>query len=54
MEAINALPEEQLTWELDPCKLESMEEIMKNKKNVIYATEIFLKAICASVDNAPR
>lgn len=54
MEAINALPEEQLTWELDPQKLGSAEEIMTNKKNVIHATEIFLKAICTSMDNAPR
>jgi hypothetical protein len=54
MEEINALPEDQLTWELDPQKVHSTEEIMINKQNVIRATEIFLKAICTSVDNAPR
>lgn len=54
LEAINALPEEQLTWELDPQKLNSSEEVMINKRNVIYATELFLNAICNSVDNAPR
>ncbi|KAI8053543.1 hypothetical protein BDF21DRAFT_441145 [Thamnidium elegans] len=54
MEAINALPEEQLTWELDPQKVISAEEVLVNKKNVIYATELFLSAICNSVDSAPR
>lgn len=54
MEEINSLPEDQLTWELDPQKVGSIEEVMKNKKNVIHATEIFLKAICSSVDSAPR
>jgi neurofibromin 1 len=54
MEEINSLPEDQLTWELDPQKLQSAEEIMINKRNVIHATEVFLKAICSSVDNAPR
>ncbi|KAL7332161.1 hypothetical protein PS15p_204242 [Mucor circinelloides] len=54
MEQINALPEDQLTWELDPQKVGSAEEVMQNKRNVIQATEIFLNAICSSVDSAPR
>lgn len=54
MEQINALPEDQLTWELDPQKLGSIDEVMKNKRNVIHATEIFLNAICSSVESAPR
>lgn len=54
MEQINALPEDQLTWELDPQKLGSTDEVMKNKRNVIRATEIFLNAICSSVESAPR
>jgi neurofibromin 1 len=54
MEQINSLPEDQLTWELDPQKLNSIDEVMKNKQNVIQATEIFLNAICSSVESAPR
>lgn len=54
MEEVNALSEDQLTWELDPQKINPNEDIMKNKSNVIRATEIFLKAICSSVDSAPR
>lgn len=54
MEQINALPEDQLTWELDPQKLGPTDEVMKNKRNVIHATEIFLNAICSSVESAPR
>lgn len=54
MEQINALPEDQLTWELDPQKVGSADEVMRNKRNVIQATEIFLKAICSSVESAPR
>ncbi|KAI8363872.1 hypothetical protein EDC96DRAFT_558843 [Choanephora cucurbitarum] len=54
MEAINALPDDQLTWELDPTKISPNEEIAKNKKNVVRATEIFLDAICNSVNNAPK
>ena len=54
MEKINALPEDQLTWELDPQKVGPSESVLKNKHNVIRATEIFLHAICSSVDSAPR
>jgi neurofibromin 1 len=54
MEEINALPDDQLTWELDPQKIEPNEDIMVNKRNVIRATEIFLNAICSSVESAPR
>lgn len=54
MEQINSLPEDQLTWELDPQKLGSTDEAIKNKRNVIQATELFLNAICSSVESAPR
>ncbi|KAI8076544.1 uncharacterized protein B0P05DRAFT_546306 [Gilbertella persicaria] len=54
MEEINALPDDQLTWELDPTKVGSVDEIARNKRNVVKATEIFLNAICGSVDNAPK
>ncbi|KAI8974377.1 hypothetical protein BDB01DRAFT_807208 [Pilobolus umbonatus] len=54
LEEINALPNDQLTWELDPQKLENGGDLMKNKENVIRATEILLKAICSSVESAPR
>ncbi|CEP19674.1 hypothetical protein [Parasitella parasitica] len=54
LEQINALPEDQHTWELDPQKVGSVEEVMRNKRNVIQATEILLNAICSSVDSAPH
>jgi hypothetical protein len=54
MEKINALPEEDLTWEMDPQKISPNESILKNKQNVCRATEIFLVAICNSTTNAPR
>lgn len=54
MEAINALPDEQTTWELDPQKLGPGEDLARNKQNVIRATEILLNAICSSAENAPK
>ncbi|KAI8643392.1 hypothetical protein BD408DRAFT_414835 [Parasitella parasitica] len=54
LEQINALPEDQLTWELDPQTVGSMDEVARNKRNVIHATEVLLNAICSSVDNAPH
>lgn len=54
MELINALPEESLTWEMDPQKLNPNESVLVNKQNVCRATEIFLEAICNSTSSAPR
>ncbi|KAG0745150.1 hypothetical protein G6F62_003419 [Rhizopus arrhizus] len=54
LESINALPEEELTWEMDPVKDASVEIIMKNKRNVCKVTEILLDAICKSASIAPR
>lgn len=54
MEFINALPEQSLTWEMDPQKIGPNESILVNKQNVCRATEIFLEAICNSVTNAPK
>ncbi|KAL0094889.1 hypothetical protein F4703DRAFT_1902562 [Phycomyces blakesleeanus] len=44
----------QNTYELDPSKVSSNEDLVKNKENVITATEMFLNAICSSADQAPR
>lgn len=54
MQFINTLPDSQLTWELDPQKLSSSEDVTKNKQNVLRVTEKLLQAICSSADNAPR
>lgn len=54
MEQINALPEEHLTWEMDPQKINPNENILTNKQNVCRATEIFLNAICNSTKSAPK
>jgi neurofibromin 1 len=54
IEEINTFPDEDLSWELDPQKLNSSDALAKNKSNVIRATEILLKAICSSVSSAPR
>lgn len=53
MEFINNLPEDQLTWELDPQKLNPHENVINNKQNVLRVTENLLEAICSSVNNAP-
>ncbi|KAI9259080.1 hypothetical protein BY458DRAFT_479034 [Sporodiniella umbellata] len=54
MQYINTLPDNQLTWELDPQKLNPGENVVKNKANVLLVTEKLLQAICSSVDSAPR
>ncbi|KAI9026450.1 hypothetical protein CLU79DRAFT_741805 [Phycomyces nitens] len=43
----------QNTYELDPSKVGPNENVVKNKENVITATEMFLDAICSSADQAP-
>lgn len=47
-------PLEERTFELDPSKVGSGEDVSKNKQNVVSATELFLNAICASANEAPR
>ncbi|KAG0187398.1 Ras GTPase activating protein ira2 [Apophysomyces sp. BC1034] len=47
-------PAEEMMFELDPSKLEDCEYLARNKQNVINAAELFLSAICASVDEAPK
>lgn len=47
-------PREDNCFELDPTKLGPNEDINKNRKNVIEATDMFLNAISNSVDQAPR
>ncbi|KAG1471849.1 hypothetical protein G6F56_001890 [Rhizopus delemar] len=41
-------------FEMDPTKLEQNEDFKKNRNNVIEITEMFLQAICNSVDLAPQ
>ncbi|KAI8994897.1 hypothetical protein BDB01DRAFT_714840 [Pilobolus umbonatus] len=53
LEKINRLPEEDLTWELDPQKISSDETALKNKQNVCQTTEFLLDAICNSAEHAP-
>ena len=53
MEAINALPDDQTSWELDPQKLGPGDDLSRNKQNVIRAPEILLNAICNSASSAP-
>ncbi|KAI8078349.1 hypothetical protein BDF21DRAFT_43098 [Thamnidium elegans] len=47
------LPSER-TFELDSSKVGSGEDVSRNKQNVVSATELFLNAICASANEAPR
>lgn len=47
-------PADERTFELDPSKVGSSEDVSKNKQNVVSATELFLNAICASANEAPR
>ncbi|KAI8388661.1 uncharacterized protein BYT42DRAFT_242275 [Radiomyces spectabilis] len=54
MEKINQLDDEMLTWQLDPQKLTYEDDVLRNKDNVIRATEILLDAICSSASEAPR
>jgi neurofibromin 1 len=46
-------PREDRCFELDPSKIGPDEDVAKNRNNVIEATEMFLNAICKSVDHAP-
>lgn len=46
-------PREDKCFELDPSKIGPDEDINKNRSNVIEATEMFLNAICDSVNDAP-
>ncbi|CAO3611756.1 unnamed protein product [Cunninghamella echinulata] len=52
--AINSLPEEHLTWELNPQRLSTTETISKNRQNIIRVTDILLNAICSSASKAPK
>jgi hypothetical protein len=47
-------PPEEKTFELDSSKVGSGENVSRNKQNVVSATELFLNAICASANEAPR
>ncbi|RCH99371.1 Ras GTPase activating protein ira2, partial [Rhizopus stolonifer] len=47
-------PAEEKTFELDPSKVSSNEDVSRNKQNVVSATEMFLNAICESANEAPR
>lgn len=47
-------PREDRSFELDPSKIGAGEDVIKNKSNVTEATEMFLNAICDSVNDAPR
>ena len=47
-------PREERSFELDPSKIGPGEDVIKNRTNVMEATEMFLDAICDSVDQAPR
>ncbi|KAI8079304.1 hypothetical protein BDF21DRAFT_493917 [Thamnidium elegans] len=47
-------PREDKCFELDPSKIGPDEDVNKNRRNVIEATEMFLDAICGSVYQAPR
>lgn len=54
MEIMVNKPAEEKTFELDPSKVESGEDIARNKQIVIDTTDLFLNAICASTNDAPR
>lgn len=47
-------PREDKCFELDPSKIGPDEDVNKNRQNVIESTEMFLTAICGSVNDAPR
>ncbi|KAI8335906.1 hypothetical protein BC941DRAFT_429713 [Chlamydoabsidia padenii] len=51
--AINSLPDDQLTWELNPQKLVPGETISTNQKNVTHVADVLLDTICSSTDKAP-
>lgn len=50
---LSELPRENRCFELDPSKLLPSEDGNRNRQNVIEVTELFLQAICNSVDLAP-
>ncbi|RCI07246.1 Ras GTPase activating protein ira2 [Rhizopus stolonifer] len=52
-EYINSLPNEQLTWELDPQKANPAENVSKNMQNVIHVTETILNAVLPTANNFP-
>ncbi|KAI8370897.1 hypothetical protein EDC96DRAFT_502763 [Choanephora cucurbitarum] len=54
LELINSLPDENLSWEMDPQKISPNESIAINRQNVCRATEILLNAICNSTSNVPK
>ncbi|ORX55545.1 hypothetical protein DM01DRAFT_1366815 [Hesseltinella vesiculosa] len=54
LETINSWPAEDTTYELDPQKLSSTEDLTRNRNNVVRSTEMLLDAICSSSNNAPR
>lgn len=54
LEKINAIPDDELTYEMDPLKETSQEMIARNKQNVCRVAEILLDAICSSAASAPR
>ncbi|KAI9269931.1 hypothetical protein BY458DRAFT_182532 [Sporodiniella umbellata] len=53
IENVNALSDEELTWEMDPIKEKSPDQAILNKQNVCRVTDILLSAICNSASNAP-
>ncbi|KAI7885924.1 uncharacterized protein EV154DRAFT_521553 [Mucor mucedo] len=46
-------PREDRCFELDPSKIGPDEDVNKNRKNVVEATEMFLNAICDSLNDTP-
>jgi neurofibromin 1 len=50
---INSLPDEQLTWELNPQKLITGETVSTNQKNVTRVADMLLNSICSSTERAP-
>ncbi|KAG1473581.1 hypothetical protein G6F56_000876 [Rhizopus delemar] len=53
METINGLPQQDLTWEMDPQIETAIEQVMRNKKNVCRVAGILLDVICKSATLAP-
>ncbi|KAI8647143.1 hypothetical protein BD408DRAFT_358792 [Parasitella parasitica] len=47
-------PREDRCFELDPTKIGPDEDVNKNRNNVVEATELFLNAICDSVNDSPQ
>ncbi|ORX55578.1 hypothetical protein DM01DRAFT_1320819 [Hesseltinella vesiculosa] len=51
--AVNALPEERLTWEVNPEKICTSESLTTNRRNVLAVADLLLKAICPSGSRMP-